>query len=174
MTTDKRQEKLCELGNLIAQYNAGERENINASEYPQWVVVYDMLKSAEIDDEIFDEFISAPEKYKVVNGKIIYNSNWQAEKIQAKEDAFNNAFFETSLGFIRREVSMKNGTTKTFLTDMLPQLIVGFPILAYSKPDFTKDIDIVDYQKQVEVTEEFLVECRNQLIIDFYGFNPMV
>lgn len=95
------------------------------------------------------------------------------QKAQARQEQFNNAFFNTSLGYIRREVSMLNGTTKTFLTDMLPQLVIGFPILAYNEPDFTQDVNMVDYQKQVVVTEQFLAECKNQLIIDFYGFNPM-
>ena len=87
---EKKTEKMCELGNLIAQYNAGERENLNANEYPQWVMIYDMLKSAEIDDEIFDEFISEPEKYKVVNGKIVYNSNWQADANKKEEERIAN------------------------------------------------------------------------------------
>ena len=87
---EKKTEKMCELGNLITQYNAGERENLNANEYPQWVMIYDMLKSAEIDDEIFDDFISAPEKYKVVDSKIVYNSNWQADINKKEEERIAN------------------------------------------------------------------------------------
>lgn len=170
---EKKQAKIFELQNLIAQYNAGEKVNINTSEYPTWVKILAMLNQADIKEDIFDDFIACPEHYKIENNEIIFNENWEADEIKAKENAFNSAFFETSLGFIRREVTMKDGTTKTFLTDMLPQLVSGFPILAYDKPDFTKDVDIVDYQKQVYVNDVFLAECKNQLIIDFYGFNPM-
>lgn len=170
---EKKQSKIFELQNLIAQYNTGERVNINADEYPQWVKILGMLTQAEIDENIFDEFIANPTRYKIEDGRIVFNENWEADELKEKEDAFNKAFFETTLGYIRREVTMLDGTSKTFLTDMLPQLISGFPILAYDKPDFTKAVNMVDYQKQVFVTEEFLLECKNQLIIDFYGFNPM-
>ena len=170
---EKKQSKIFELQNLIAQYNAGERVNINTDEYPQWVKILGMLTQAEIDENIFDEFIANPTRYKIEDGRIVFNENWEADELKEKEDAFNKAFFETTLGYIRREVTMLDGTSKTFLTDMLPQLISGFPILAYDKPDFAEAVDMVDYQKQVFVTDEFLLECKNQLIIDFYGFNPM-
>ena len=170
---EKKQAKIFELQNLIAQYNSGERVNIKAAEYPVWVQILNMLNQADIEENIFDDFLAHPSHYKIEDNKIIFNENWEADEIKAKEDAFNKAFFETTLGYIRREVTMQNGTTKTFLTDMLPQLVSGFPILAYDKPDFTEDVDMVDYQKQVFVTDEFLLECKNQLIIDFYGFNPM-
>lgn len=83
--TTKKEEKLSELTNLIAQYNAGERENINADEYTTWVEVFEMLKKADIDEAIFDEFIANPEQYKITEGVIVYNNNWQAEA-EAKEN----------------------------------------------------------------------------------------
>lgn len=128
------------------------------------------ILNIEITDEVFNNW----QKYIYQNGEIILDPDYEAKQIQARQEAFNKAFFATSLGYIRREVTMLDGTTKTFLTDMLPQLVVGFPILAYNEPDFTQEVNMVDYQKQVIVTEHFLAECKNQLIIDFYGFNPMV
>lgn len=110
----------------------------------------------------------------MVDDKPQVDPEYETKQIQARQQAFNKAFFSTSLGYIRREVSMLDGSAKTFLTDMLPLLVVGLPILAYNEPDFTQDVNMVDYQKQVVVTEQFLAECKNQLIIDFYGFNPMV
>ena len=130
------------------------------------------LTCVEVSKEIYNDFEA--DKYIYENGEIVLNPQFEEIKAQDRELKFHKAFFKTSLGYIRREVSMLDGTTKTFLTDMLPQLIVGFPILAYEEPDFTKDVNVVDYQKQVMVTEEFLKECKDQLIIDFYGFNPMV
>lgn len=129
------------------------------------------LTCVEVTQEIYNDFEA--DKYIYKNGEIVLNPQFEEIKAQARKDEFNSAFFYTSLGYIRREVSMKDGTTKTFLTDMLPQLVVGFPILAYEEPDFTNDVNVLDYQKQVMVTEEFLKECKDQLIIDFYGFNPM-
>ena len=128
------------------------------------------LENIEVTQEVYNE----SEKYICQNGEIILDPEYEAKQIQARQEAFNKAFFATSLGYIRREVTMLDGSAKTFLTDMLPLLIVGLPILAYNEPDFTQDVNMVDYQKQVVVTEQFLAECKNQLIIDFYGFNPMV
>jgi hypothetical protein len=119
-------------------------------------------------EETQDEYVLDGEEY------VLKDEYWETEQIQARQEAFNKAFFSTSLGYIRREVSMLDGSAKTFLTDMLPLLVVGLPILAYNEPDFTQEVDMVNYQKQVVVTEQFLAECKNQLIIDFYGFNPMV
>ena len=174
ITEEKKQGKILELTNLIFQYDNGERENLNAEEYNNWVLISSMLKKASIAEVVYEDFLLYPTHYKIVEGEIIFNDKWKEEELKAKEDAFNKAFFKTTLGYIRREVAMLDGTKKTFLTDMLPQLVAGFPILAYEKPDFTEEVDILDYQKQVFVTDEFINECKNQLIIDFYGFNPMV
>lgn len=88
---------------------------------------------------------------------------------EAREEEFNANFFSTSLGYVRRSVTMQTGAVKSFLTDILPMLIVGVPILTYTLPDFTKDVDIVDYQQKVSVTEDFINECKQQLLTDFYG-----
>ena len=87
---EKKAVKIAELTNLIKQYEEGERETLNAWEYPNWLLIVSMLKAADIDDEIFDEFISAPEKYEVVNGKIVYNSNWQADANKKEEERIAN------------------------------------------------------------------------------------
>ena len=82
-------------------------------------------------------------------------------RITADEEAeFNRKFFNTSLGYVSRDVHMKNGVVKDFLTDILPMLQVGIPVLTY-----TRELE----QSKVLVTEEFLNECKNQLIADFYG-----
>lgn len=137
-----------------------------------FIVAYNRNQSLVIEET--PEALYALEPNEImVDGEPQVDPDYEVKQAQARQEQFNKAFFNTSLGYIRREVSMLDGTTKTFLTDMLPQLVVGFPILAYNKPDFTQDVNMVDYQKQVIVTEQFLAECKNQLIIDFYGFNPM-
>lgn len=84
----------------------------------------------------------------------------QEEKRQQEEEEFNRKFFNTSLGYVSRDVHMKNGTIKDFLTDILPLLQVGIPVLTYTRQYV---------QNKVPCTEEFLNECKNQLIVDFYG-----
>lgn len=90
------------------------------------------------------------------------------EIIQQKESEFNEKFFETSLGYVRRKVTMKDNTTVNFLTDILPLLQIGVPIITYNKPDFTKS-ELPTQNTNVLVTEEFITECKQQMLKDFYG-----
>ena len=84
------------------------------------------------------------------------------EKEQQKEAEFKRKFFNTSLGYVSRDVHMKNGTVKDFLTDILPLLKVGIPVLVY-----TRQLE----QSKVSATQQFIDECGQQLIADFYGEN---
>lgn len=77
-----------------------------------------------------------------------------------EEKKFEKEFFNTSLGYVRRKVSMKTGETKDFLADILPVLEVGVQILTYDK-------ELKQYKKQV--TEAFIGECKQQILKDFYG-----
>jgi hypothetical protein len=79
---------------------------------------------------------------------------------EEKEEEFNRQFFLTSLGYVRRRVTMKDGSNKDFLSDILPLLEISVPVLTYSK-------DLV--QKKVLVTENFINECKKQVLKDFYG-----
>jgi hypothetical protein len=98
--------------------------------------------------------------YVISDGGLIPNPNYEEEK-QAREDAeFNKQFFNTSLGYVRRAVTMKDGNKKDFLTDILPLLVAGVPILVY-----TRQLE----QSKVLVTDLFINECKQQLLIDFYG-----
>lgn len=81
----KKDGKLCELKDLIAQYDAGERETLNAWEYPKWVLTYKMLKEADIDEEIFDAFLANPSHYKVVDKQIVFNPEWEREEREKEE-----------------------------------------------------------------------------------------
>lgn len=79
---------------------------------------------------------------------------------EEQEEEFNRQFFLTSLGYVRRLVTMKDGSHKDFLSDILPLLEVGVPVLTYSR-------DLV--QKRVLVTEQFINQCKQQVLKDFYG-----
>ena len=82
------------------------------------------------------------------------------QKEQEQQEQFDREFFNTSLGYVRRQVSMKTGETKDFLADILPVLEVGIPVLTY-------DRDLKQYKKLA--TEVFISECKEQILKDFYG-----
>ena len=93
-----------------------------------------------------------------------YNGEYLSEEqiAERREEQFNKEFFNTSLGYVKRKVTMKDGTTKDFLTDILPLLQSGIPVLTYSKE--------LEQIKSL-VTDEFIEECKKQLMKDFYGEN---
>lgn len=104
-----------------------------------------------LEDELF---------YIIQDSKLINNPNYEEDKQKQEETLFNQSFFKTSLGYVRRKVTMKDGTVRDFLSDILALLQVGTPIVTYNK-DLT--------QNKVIATEEFLAECKQQMLIDFYG-----
>lgn len=133
-----------------------------------------MLKYAKIVNEetgAVDVGIGTDEEYYKSIGMALMdvsecNKGWfLTEKItgeleEEKKEEFNKQFFKTSLGYVRREVSMKDGSTRDFLCDILPRLRKGVEILTY-----TEDLE----QNKVVVTDEFINECDRQLLQDFYG-----
>ena len=80
---------------------------------------------------------------------------------EAQQEEFQREFFQTSLGYVRRKVSMQTGEIKDFLTDIVPRLRTGVPIITYNI-DGTQNTNVI-------VTEQFINECDNQLLQDFYG-----
>ena len=86
VTMEVKQSKILELSNLISQYNNGERENINTSEYPQWQLISETLKRADIEENIYNDFLVNPTHYKIVDGSITYNENWQTEAEQKEKE----------------------------------------------------------------------------------------
>lgn len=110
--------------------------------------------------EVSEDVYNNQEKYIYVDGELIFDEGWEEKEKQKEREQFLKDFFNTSLGYVRRQVSMQTGDTKDFLTDILPLLQVGIPILTY-----TEDGE----QHKVMVTEDFINECKQQLLKDFYG-----
>lgn len=108
----------------------------------------------------YEDYTQNPNKYIFDGEDIVVNPNYEKEQKEKEEELFNASFFKTSLGYVRRSVTMKTGETKDFLADILPVLEVGVPILTY-----TKNLK----QNKVNVTSEFLQECKAQILTDFYG-----
>lgn len=82
-------------------------------------------------------------------------------EIVENPENFQRNFFNTSLGYVRRKPYVK-GTKeyKDFLSDMLAGMEVGQQIITY-----TEDLQ----PNLVQVTQEFLDECKVQYNKDFYG-----
>lgn len=98
----------------------------------------------------------------------------EEDKYKEREEYFYHSFFSTSLGWIRRGVTLKTNTKVDFLTDLLPTIAMGanmgqkVKVIAYNKPPFDKDVeDWTKYQHVEEVTPQFIQECFNQLQEDF-------
>ena len=114
----------------------------------------------------------------LVDGKVSINPKYEQEQTEAREKLFKNTFFQTSLGWIRRKVNMKDGSTKDFLADLLLPIKAGLElgqkivIITYKTPDFTIDYDeeyVISLQEKKEATAEFIQECLMQTVADFGG-----
>lgn len=112
---------------------------------------------------------------KLEGNEVIDNTEaWKEKQAQEREEQFNKDFFNTSLGYIRRKVSMATGETKDFLSDLLPTISMGIQmgnpvqIITYDKPDFMQEVtDWTSLQSVKTVTAEFVQECFLQLSNDF-------
>ncbi len=127
---------------------------------------------------VADVPVSEGEGEVVTEKRLIINPNYEDEQAAKREADFNKAFFNTSLGYIRRSVTMADGSKKDFLSDLLLSIKAGLEqglnvkILAYDKPPFDEDVtDWTEYQKQEVVTPQFIQECLLQLSADFGAIN---
>lgn len=108
----------------------------------------------------------------------VVDPDYEKKQAQKREDNFNAQFFNTSLGYIRRAVTMANGTHKDFLSDLLPAIAASVQaqqtvnLIAYEQPPFDEDItDWKPYQHIVQATPLFVQECFLQLGNDFLPIN---
>lgn len=102
----------------------------------------------------------------------------QPDPAVVREEQFNRDFFQTSLGYIRRNVTMADGSQKDFLSDLLPTIALAVStgtqvnVIAYDKPDFSEEIaDWTQYQHIETVTAQFIQECFLQTQNDFKPIN---
>ena len=128
----------------------------------------------ETSDEIYQAYKEDRNKVIYQDGVIILDPEYQAKQAQARKEVFTKDFFKTTLGYVRRKVSMATGETKDFLSDLLPTISMGVQmgqpvsIITYKEPDFTTDeIDWVALQEVKTVTAQFVQECFLQLSNDF-------
>ncbi len=153
--------------------NVQNNKIINASNEP---VNKSGIKSYSVEQQVYYDFISNEDKYIVENNKIVVNPEYNVKRIEERKVEFTIQFFKTSLGYIRRKVTMANGEIKDFLTDLLPSISLGISlnqpvsIICYNEPDFGKDVeDWSQYQEVKNATPQFVQECFMQLNKDFIG-----
>lgn len=130
----------------------------------------------EVTEEVYNAFLDDRNRYIWDGSKIIENPNYEAEKAQKREIEFHKEFFNTSLGYIRRSVTMKDGSHKDFLSDLLPAIKSGLEIgqevtiLTYDEPDYSEDVtDWEIYQHKKLANAQFIGECLQQVVKDFAG-----
>lgn len=109
---------------------------------------------------VYTSIEETDEEYELYNGSYLTK-----EEIQMQEqERIAKEFFNTSLGYVKRQVTMATGDVRDFLFDIKPTLQVGVPIITYNL-DGTQN-------RGVLVTEQFLKECEKQVYYDFYGTMP--
>lgn len=136
-------------------------------------------KHGMLIEETEDGTLYALEKNEImVNGAAEINPNYEEELSAQRENLFNREFFQTSLGWIRRQVNMKDGSKKDFLSDLLLQIKAGLElgqsveIITYKQPDFSEDINeayMQTLQEKKTATLEFVKECLMRTVSDFNG-----
>lgn len=142
-----------------------------------FIVEYNHRLGLKIEASDGDLYALEPDEI-LQEGNVIKNPDYEVELAQTREELFKSKFFQTSLGWIRRKVSMKDGSTKDFLSDLLMQIKIGIdagqeiPIVTYNTPLFTQELTeeyLVSLQANKAATPEFIQECLAQLVNDFYG-----
>ena len=124
------------------------------------------------------EYEKNKNKYIISNGELVENPDYESLKKKERETLFKAEFFNTSLGWIRRKVTMKDGSIKDFLGDLLLSIKAGLElgqtveIITYKEPDYTKEYSseyIISLQERKNATSEFIQECLMQTVKDFGG-----
>ena len=134
------------------------------------------VTSYSVEEQIYYDYMAYPEKYKVDNGKIVVDPDYETQLQKEREEGFKQEFFLTSLGYIRRSVNMSNGEIKDFLTALLPVIKMGLemgqsvPIITYKEPNYSKEFTL-EYMESLQefkpVTAQFIQECALQVSKDF-------
>ncbi len=149
----------------------------NDIERADFIVKYNHKQGLKIE-ETENAIFALLDNEIMENGNPIINPNYDNELINARKVLFEQEFFKTSLGWIRRKVNMKDGSKKDFLSDLLLQIKAGLElgqvveIITYLQPDFTQEISeeyMISLQERKNATLEFIGECLNRTVMDFGG-----
>ena len=122
------------------------------------------------------EYGENKEIYTIIDGELANVPNPEEILYQKNKTNFEKEFFLTSIGWIRRKVTMKDGSVRDFLADLLLPIKAGMDlgnqvqIITYTEPDFYCKPD-ENYMKSLQeikfATPEFIQECLLQTVQDF-------
>ena len=147
-------------------------------ERADFIVEYNHKRGMLIEETEDGTFYALEKNEIMINGVAEINPNYEEELSAQRENLFNREFFQTSLGWIRRQVNMKDGSKKDFLSDLLLQIKAGLElgqsveIITYKQPDFSEDINeayMQTLQEKKSATLEFVKECLMRTVSDFNG-----
>ena len=146
--------------------------------------IYDYADYAYATDCLFTNtctlksFEENRDLYVIKNGQITPVENAEEVKAKKRKDEFEKSFFCTSLGWIRRKVTMKDGSVKDFLADLLLPIKAGMElgqaaqIITYRTPDFYEEMSL-EYMESLQENKfpsaDFIQECLLQTVKDFRG-----
>ena len=151
-----------------AAYKTEDTTILNITSDEELLREYGFKEIIEAERPEYPYILSYEESENAITEIITRDTEKEAEQAAAAEAALRRQFFQTSLGYIKRTVTMKDGSQKDFLTGILPALKdkfekgVAVSILVYAQDG---------QQQSKEVTEQFFNECDNQLYYDFFGHN---
>ena len=131
-----------------------------------------------VSKEIGEEIRNNSKVFKIQGNQVVRKTAEEIEQelFNKRKEQFESEFFSTSLGYIRRKVTMKNGLEKDFLGDLLLPIKAGIEmgqnikIIAYQEPDFSQESTseyLESLQEIKNATIEFVQECLNQIVVDF-------
>lgn len=136
---------------------------------------------AEVTEEENEKIQGDAENYYYyIDGKLTTKPKKEVDQ----QEYWENNFFKTSLGWIRRKPVMKDGTVKDFLNDCLPVIQMGLTqaglpagaVIRYGTPDFSKELTteyletLQDYSAiTYEQGLQFIQECIARFLQDFTG-----
>ena len=173
-------EEVIENWNIEADYRKNFLKVDNNLNVTDITTIGEQENFIVVDKATGEDIKANKDWYKIVDNEVVKKSEeeYEQEQYAKREAEFNRAFFLTSLGYIRRSVTMADGSHKDFLSDLLPVISMGVQggmpvnILTYDMPPFDEDVaDWTEYQHQVVVTPQFIQECFLQLSADFAPIN---
>ena len=144
--------------------------------------IYDFADYKYADDCLYaeicnmNEYSENKDLYVIENGELLKVPNPQEVIYQKNKADFEKEFFQTSLGWIRRKVRMKDGSVRDFLADLLLPIKAGMElgnevrIITYNEPDFylKPDDEYMKSLQEIKIANyEFIQECLLQTVQDF-------
>lgn len=157
--------------------NVKTNKIINASNEP---INKQGIKSYSVEEQVYYNYLADESRYIVQDNKIVEDPDYMEKMKNEREVGFKLQFFETSLGWIRREPTLADGTKDNFLNNNLPLFAIALTAgqevvlpVAYQLPDFSKELT-EEYMKSLQtlnqpITQQFIMECMQVKMTDFSG-----